>query len=81
MIIIGIDPGVNGGIAWMGECEGPTAHKMPATELDIYNLCNRADYGEYFAYIEWIHPAIQNIPLLLVSVEACSQARERRSQS
>lgn len=56
MIIIGIDPGKNGGIARI--CEGKAkAFKMPETPRDIYRLLS--DLGECFpdcfAYLELAH--------------------------
>ncbi len=60
--IIGIDPGVSGGIAVInGICE-VEAFKMPPTERDIWELIEFFASGHRaFAYIEWIHPAIQKI--------------------
>lgn len=58
--IIGIDPGASGGVAFYG---GGiiTVHKMPGTERDILDLLRGECLDHAFCYIEWIHPAIQNI--------------------
>ena len=59
-IYIGIDPGKNGGIAWLTGRKVQTV-KMPATERDIWDLINSLSSGNAQAVIEWIHPAIQGI--------------------
>src|SRR3972149_544176 len=38
MIIVGIDPGMSGGIAVMAYDDIPIAYKMPETERDIYDI-------------------------------------------
>ena len=62
-IIIGIDPGASGGIAAINSDSEIEAFKMPATERDIWELIEWLADGHrpVFAYIEWIHPAIQKI--------------------
>ena len=56
--VIGIDPGIHGGIAFLGKGCGE-AHKMPATERDIWNLlCIKA--GRARAYIEKVNAQPEN---------------------
>lgn len=38
MTIIGIDPGLSGGIAVLEELRGPTVYKMPETQKDLFEL-------------------------------------------
>jgi hypothetical protein len=38
--IIGIDPGVSGGFAWLSD-EGPRAQKMPDTERDVWEFVSQ----------------------------------------
>lgn len=64
MTIIGIDPGKNGGIAWITDGK-PCVEKMPETLQDLWNLF--ADdiatmnihhgYNECIAYLEQVHVA------------------------
>ena len=61
MLIIGIDPGVSGGIAYH-HGSGVTLVNIPETEADIIReLYAMTEGEEWFAFIEWIHPAIQGI--------------------
>ena len=61
-IIIGIDPGASGGIAVISRSGEVEVFKMPATERDLWELIESLTNGHCsFAYIEWIHPAIQKI--------------------
>ncbi len=52
-IIIGIDPGKSGGIAFVGDDEA-VAIKMPATERDVWDDLSGCGYGHY-AFIEQVH--------------------------
>ena len=60
--IIGIDPGVSGGIVVVRPDHNIPliVRKMPDTEVGILELLSECDYATH-AYLEWIHPAIQNI--------------------
>jgi len=40
MLLIGIDPGKSGGIAWCSQRSSVAAVAMPATEGDLWNLVN-----------------------------------------
>ena len=61
MLIIGIDPGASGGIAFRSG-SAVWIHKTPETNRDILDLLQTHSSGEEcFAYVEWIHPAIQGI--------------------
>ena len=51
---IGIDPGQEGGVAWI-DGDGPHAVKMPDTERDIWNLIAELESGDDFAFIEAVH--------------------------
>lgn len=66
MIIIGIDPGKSGGIAWCNDGKF-TVEKMPETALDLWELiCNIADrvasstrHLDCVAYLEQVHSSPQ----------------------
>lgn len=59
MITIGIDPGVNGGIAWIYRGI-PCSERMPETAKDLWELMNGiASLGECRAYIEQVHSSPQ----------------------
>jgi hypothetical protein len=45
--IIGIDPGLGGGIALLNDA-GHTAMKMPETEYDLFDFMSQHAEGEYF---------------------------------
>lgn len=67
-LYIGIDPGVNGGLAFLsappgGGAIGVTVVPMPATEADLWAALRPAREfdGPKRAVIEWIHPAIQHV--------------------
>lgn len=55
MIVIGIDPGKNGGIAFidtdLAMRDGTTAVKMPATEADVWEVLRQYG-GDDFAVVE-----------------------------
>lgn len=52
MNIIGVDPGLSGGIALLTP-DGATAWKIPETERDVWDLLNGLTVD--FAYIEAVH--------------------------
>ena len=60
--IIGIDPGVNGGIAWITN-GNPCVEKMPETLADLWELMRdiaTETYGQQIrAYIEAVHSSPQ----------------------
>jgi len=57
MTIIGIDPGVNGGIAWITDGK-PCVEKMPDTLQDLWELLRDiASEGKCHAYLEEVHVA------------------------
>jgi Holliday junction resolvasome RuvABC endonuclease subunit len=63
--IIGIDPGVNGGIAWIQDGK-PCVEKMPETLADLWELIDSVRGGHYRignpsckAYIESVHSSPQ----------------------
>lgn len=61
--IIGIDPGVNGGIAWIQDGK-PCVEKMPDTLKDLWELlysieCQDNGYKNCKAYIECVHSSPQ----------------------
>ena len=57
--IIGIDPGTNGGIAWIIDGK-PCAEKMPDTLQDLWELFRDiAAEGECQAYLEQVHSSPQ----------------------
>ena len=61
MTIIGIDPGTNGGIAWITDGK-PCVEKMPDTLQDLWELLRDIDIAseEYcHAYIEQVHSSPQ----------------------
>jgi len=69
-IIIGIDPGKNGGIAWILPDGSATAEKMPDTLKDLWDLfdsirwacleCPRTKTGDkVIAYLETVHSSPQ----------------------
>ena len=59
MITIGIDPGVNGGIAWIYEGR-PCSERMPETTKDLWDLINGiGSLGECRAHIEQVHSSPQ----------------------
>ena len=66
MIVIGIDPGTNGGIAWITDGE-PCVEKMPDSLRDLWDLIcditnhprSTVDGRKYKAYIEQVHSSPQ----------------------
>ena len=56
-IVIGIDPGVAGGIAWCVEGHQPAAFPMPKTERDVSDLIGKlnAHNTEVTVYLEQVH--------------------------
>jgi Holliday junction resolvasome RuvABC endonuclease subunit len=61
MTIIGIDPGTNGGIAWITHGR-PCVEKMPDTLQDLWELIGDIDTasdGYCHAYIEAVHSSPQ----------------------
>ncbi len=50
MLILGIDPGKSGGLAWLSTGAAAAASKMPATERDLWGSI--AASARHFAYIE-----------------------------
>jgi crossover junction endodeoxyribonuclease RuvC len=57
--IIGIDPGVNGAIAWI-QAGKPCVEKMPDTLADLWELIESIKYGnDCRAYIEAVHSSPQ----------------------
>lgn len=65
MTIIGIDPGVNGGIAWISDGK-PCVEKMPETIADLWELLNHLSAGHWstrgescHAYLESVHSSPQ----------------------
>ena len=57
--IIGIDPGVNGGIAWITDGK-PCVEKMPDTLQDLWELLRDiASEGDCHAYLEQVHSSPQ----------------------
>ena len=61
--IIGIDPGIGGGLCCLGYwCGIVSLVKMPQTERDQWEWFESLPTcGDRLALIEWIHPAIQGI--------------------
>lgn len=65
-VIIGIDPGANGGIAWSHE-DGPRVEKMPDTPQGVWDLIQHIvndsamiyRHLEFKAYIEKVHSSPQ----------------------
>lgn len=68
-VFIGIDPGVNGGLAAILPSRevpsGVVASPMPPTERDLWDWFQPFrpfyDGSEVVAIVEWIHPAIQQV--------------------
>ena len=59
MTIIGIDPGTNGGIAWITDGK-PCVEKMPDTLQDLWELLRDiASERNCHAYIEQVHSSPQ----------------------
>ena len=59
MTITGIDPGVNGGIAWISDGK-PCVEKMPDTLQDLWELLRDiASEGPCKAYLEQVHSSPQ----------------------
>ena len=64
MTIIGIDPGTNGGIAWIADGK-PCVEKMPDTLQDLWEVIHLLEYhtekygGNCRAYIEQVHSSPQ----------------------
>jgi hypothetical protein len=57
--IIGIDPGTNGGIAWITNGK-PCVEKMPDTLQDLWELLRDiASEGDCHAYLEQVHSSPQ----------------------
>ena len=57
--IIGIDPGTNGGIAWITDGK-PCVEKMPDTLQDLWELFRDiASEGDCRAYLEQVHSSPQ----------------------
>lgn len=57
--IIGIDPGTNGGIAWITDGK-PCVEKMPDTLQDLWELLRDiAVEGQCMAYLEQVHSSPQ----------------------
>lgn len=52
-IVLGIDPGQSGGLAWIGLGGVLVGHKMPATERDVWQLLHERVTD--FAVIERVH--------------------------
>ena len=58
-VTIGIDPGVNGGIAWITDGK-PCVEKMPDTLQDLWELLRDiASEGDCHAYLEQVHSSPQ----------------------
>jgi hypothetical protein len=55
VIVIGIDPGKSGGIAWWRPTAHHAAMKMPATERDLADVMKDLADNDCFAYIEKVH--------------------------
>ena len=59
MTVIGCDPGVNGGIAWITDGK-PCVEKMPDTLQDLWELFRDiSSEGECHAYLEQVHSSPQ----------------------
>ena len=57
--VIGVDPGVNGGIAWIMGGK-PCVEKMPDTLQDLWELLRDiASEGDCHAYLEQVHSSPQ----------------------
>ena len=62
MTIIGIDPGINGGISWIDSTGGIAVEKMPDTILDLWELIHsiKVNAGSAVkAYLETVHSSPQ----------------------
>ena len=62
MTIIGIDPGINGGISWIDSTGGIAVEKMPDTILDLWELIQpiKVNAGNAVkAYLETVHSSPQ----------------------
>ena len=64
--IIGIDPGVNGGIVALWPSGNLSITKMPVTERDLLECLQShkavTDCDEtIYTFLEWIHPSIQGV--------------------
>jgi Holliday junction resolvasome RuvABC endonuclease subunit len=64
MITIGIDPGKNGGIAWIDDRGKPCVEKMPDTLKDLWELIQSIEHSDSGfrnckAYIEQVHSSPQ----------------------
>ena len=57
-LIIGIDPGKSGGIAFFFE-QGPVVYPLPETMTDTMDLLLGEDLSRAFAYIEKVHSSPQ----------------------
>jgi len=59
--VIGIDPGKNGGIAWIDDQGRPCAEKMPETIQDLWELIDSISLnsGGCRAFIEAVHSSPQ----------------------
>ena len=53
-VFIGVDPGASGGIVFLDDA-GIVAHKMPATERDVWDVFAGQGGVEAFAMIESVH--------------------------
>ena len=53
-MVIGVDPGVNGGIAFLHDGK-VVAYKMPATERDIYDLLATGEESAPVVFLESVH--------------------------
>jgi hypothetical protein len=59
-LYIGIDPGINGGIAFIPSYGKPWAHKMPETDRDLIDLLDvSTDMVEPRAVLELVHSSPQ----------------------
>lgn len=59
-LYIGIDPGINGGIAFIPSTGPAWAHKMPETDRDIYDLLrDSVCMAEPIAALELVHSSPQ----------------------
>lgn len=59
MTVIGIDPGVNGAIAWITDGK-PCVEKMPDTLQDLWELIRDiSSEGKCHAYLEQVHSSPQ----------------------
>lgn len=63
MNVIGIDPGLSGGVAWIGYRVGTTtalAYKMPSTEKDLFDFIGELkSWGADKAYLELVRSSPQ----------------------